>query len=84
MSKDTYSALDEVTLASILNAQMYLCYLLCRVILLFFGRLRQNCPIHGHAKVSSCVGVMCIMCAVDLQDKWHISQTGRSYVELHT
>jgi hypothetical protein len=36
MSKDTYSALDEVSLASILNAQMYLCYLLCRVILLFF------------------------------------------------
>jgi hypothetical protein len=35
MSKDTYSAPDEVSLASILNAQMYLHYLLCRVILLF-------------------------------------------------
>jgi hypothetical protein len=43
MSKDTYSAPDEVSLASTLNAKMYLCYLLCRVILLFFGHSRQNC-----------------------------------------
>ena len=39
MSKDTCSAPDEVSLASILNAQMYLHYLLSRVILSFFGHL---------------------------------------------
>ena len=43
MSKDTYSARDKVSLASILNAQMYLRYLLCRVILLFFDHSCQNC-----------------------------------------
>ena len=43
MSKDTYSGRNEVSLASISNAHKYLCFFLCRVILLFFGHSLQNC-----------------------------------------
>jgi hypothetical protein len=89
MSKDTYSALDNVCLASISNAQMYLCYLLCRVILLFF-HLRQNhqddlkhdfvLSVYNSGFVVLC-GCDVPVCVVDICEKSPISRTRRTYGE---